>query len=414
MHLDRRSFLASALASSLLTPSLASAAAAPGDRRFLFVFASGGWDPTRVFADAFDNPAVDMEPGAERATVGGIRFVDHPARPSVRAFFEGHADRAVVFNGLLVRSIAHEICRMIAMTGDSSGLKPDWPAILGAAGAPTTVPSLVLGGPSFPGPLGASVARTGVAGQLEALVDGDIVAWSDQVQPGLPLPTQHVVERFARSRARGQAARVTGGTAAPLYQAYEQAASSAAALRDLRYTMDFTGGATLAEQAEVAVDALSVGMSRCVCLSADGAWDTHAANDTVQSALFEATFAGLNQLMALLGGTPGSASPSLLDETVVVVLSEMGRTPQLNGFGGKDHWPYTSALVLGPGLTGGRVVGGYDALHAGQPVDPGSAEVVADGPLLSAEALGATLLALADVDPAEHVPGVRPLQGVLA
>lgn len=414
MSIDRRSFLVGAGAAGLLGPTLARGAVSAADRKFLFVFASGGWDPTRVFADVFDNPNVDLEPDAERATVRGLPFVDHPTRPAVRAFFEAHADRALVLNGLLVRSIAHEICRMIAMTGDSSGSKADWPALLGAAGAPTTVPSLVLGGPSFPGPLGAAVARTGSAGQLEALVDGDVVGWSDQPQPGLPLPTQHIVDRFAVGRAAAQAERVTGGTAAELYAAYDEATRSAKALRDLRYTMDFTGGTTLAEQAEVAVDALTAGMSRCVSLSAEGAWDTHATNDPIQSALFESTFAGLNQLMALLGGAPGAAGDTLLDETVVVVLSEMGRTPQLNGFGGKDHWPYTSAMIVGPGVTGGRVVGGFDALYAGRPVDPGSGDVADDGPLLSAEALGATLLALADVDPAEHVPGVAPLAGVLA
>jgi hypothetical protein len=414
MSLDRRSFLAGAGAAGLLAPTLARGSVSPADRRFLFVFASGGWDPTRVFADAFDNGNVDMEPDAAPATAHGLPYVDHPQRPSVRAFFEAHAERTLVLNGLLVRSIAHEICRMIAMTGDSSGLKADWPAILGASGSPVTVPSLVLGGPSFPGPLGAAVARTGSAGQLEALVDGDIVAWSDQVQPGLPLPTQHIVDRFAVGRASAQSQRVLGGNAAELYAAYAEATQSAQALRDLRYTMDFTGGATLAEQAEVAVDALTVGMSRCVCLSAEGEWDSHATNDPIQSVLFESTFAGLNQLMALLGGAPGRAGGSLLDETVVVVLSEMGRTPQLNGFAGKDHWPYTSAMVVGPGVTGGRVVGGFDALYGGRPVDPGSGDVVDDGPLLSAEALGATLLALADVDPAEHVPGVAPITGVLA
>ena len=41
-----------------------------------------------------------------------------------------------------------------------------------------------------------------------------------------------------------------------------------------------------------------------------------------------------------------------MDETTFVVMSEMGRTPALNGNEGKDHWPYTSALVMGPGLQG--------------------------------------------------------------
>ncbi|MEQ1502208.1 MAG: DUF1501 domain-containing protein, partial [Myxococcota bacterium] len=365
-------------------------------------------------ASEFDTRSGAMEPDAEPATPRDLAWVDHPARPSVRAFFEAHAASTLVLNGVLVRSIAHEICRMIALTGDSSGLKPDWPAVIAASGPRTTVPNLVLGGPSFPGPLGSSVARTGGAGQLEALVSGDIRGWSDVPVAGIPLPSQQLVGDYARRRAIAQAARVPTGNAAGLYAAYAEAARSAEDLEDLRYVMDFTGGTTLAEQAEVAVDALAVGMSRCVSIAAPGEWDSHANNDPTQSMLFESTFAGLSQLMALLEGTPGATGGTLKDETTVVVLSEMGRTPQLNAFLGKDHWPYTSVMIVGSGITGGRVVGAYDALYAGRPVDPVTADAVDDGPLLSSEAVGATLLALADIDPAAYVSGVAPLTGVLS
>ena len=110
----RRTFLGAslgsgaALASGLSLPRRAHAASA-ADLKFVFVFNSGGWDPTRVFAPEFGNRNVDMEPGAERGTAGGLAFVDHPDRPSVRAFFEAHHDLLVV-NGVQVRSIAHEIC----------------------------------------------------------------------------------------------------------------------------------------------------------------------------------------------------------------------------------------------------------------------------------------------------------------
>ena len=40
------------------------------DRKFVFVFAPGGWDTTRVFADGLDNPNVDMEALANRQSVG--------------------------------------------------------------------------------------------------------------------------------------------------------------------------------------------------------------------------------------------------------------------------------------------------------------------------------------------------------
>ena len=98
----------------------------------------------------------------------------------------------------------------------------------------------------------------------------------------------------------------------------------------------------------------------------------------------------------------------------MVVLSEMGRTPQLNAFtDGKDHWPYTSAMLIGAGVEGDRVVGGFDSNYYGLTIDAASAETSESGQILSAETLGATLLALADIDPSEYISGVDVLQGIL-
>ena len=83
-------------------------------------------------------------------------------------------------------------------------------------------------------------------------------------------------------------------------------------------------------------------------------WDTHEDNDDDQSPLWEGLFDGLNELMTLLDATPGQTTPTLAGETMVVVMSEMGRTPKLNPANGKDHWPYTSILMVGAGLDGGR------------------------------------------------------------
>lgn len=417
MH--RRSFLGAAgasLGAASLWPSVARAATA-GDRKLIFVFAQGGWDPTRVFADGFDHAGVDMDAGAERAQVGGLRFVDHPDRPSVRAFFEAHAARTVVFDGVMVRSIAHDICTIIAMTGDTSGRVPDWPAIVGAADMGRyTLPHLVLGGPSFPGDLGAAVARTGGAGQLEALLSGKALTYADLPVDGPSSPARSLLDRYLARRAAARADAARSSAEARLTGDYAAALAKASALEDLRWTMDFTGGAALEDQAMVAVEALSLGISRCVTLGTGAAfgWDTHANNDAQQSPLWEATFAGLTQLMSMLQATPGETEPTLADETLVVVLSEMGRTPALNAFQGKDHWPYTSLMLVGAGLDGGRTIGGWDANWYGRPVDPASGEVSEHGQVLSAEAVGATLLALTDVDPDAHVRGVSPITGVIA
>jgi len=60
----------------------------------------------------------------------------------------------------------------------------------------------------------------------------------------------------------------------------------------------------------------------------------------------------------------------LLDDTLVVCISEHGRTPKINSAagGGRDHWSQAySALFAGGGIARGRVVGATDK-HAGEVV----------------------------------------------
>jgi Protein of unknown function (DUF1501) len=65
----------------------------------------------------------------------------------------------------------------------------------------------------------------------------------------------------------------------------------------------------------------------------------------------------------------------LLKETLVVAVGEFGRTPRINGQGGRDHWPCVwSALLAGGGIRGGQVLGASDArgtFPADRPVAPG-------------------------------------------
>lgn len=418
---NRRSFALGGLAALAAAGLPASApAAATSHRKLLIVFNPGGWDPTRVFVPAFGGD-IAMEPAAERATAGGIVYVDHAARPAVRSFMDANHADTLVLNGVMVRSIAHEICTMIAMTGTTSGLTADWPAIIADDQRDGfTLPHLVLDGPSFPGDLGVAVTRTGVNGQLEALLSGQVHQWSDSPVLGPSRVSEGIVDRYLARRAQARALSPRSALEGRLTSDLAAATERLSALKDLRYTMDFAAPTGLAEQGRVAAEALSLGISRCVTVAHGGAgangtgWDSHADNDNVQSPLWESLFDGLVALMSTLRSTPGTGGGTLADETLVVVLSEMGRTPLLNDLNGKDHWPYTSAMLVGPGITGDRVVGELDDSFYGRPVDPDSGDVTSSAQTLSAEALGATLLLWAGVDPAEHVEGVEPLRGVLA
>jgi hypothetical protein len=75
----------------------------------------------------------------------------------------------------------------------------------------------------------------------------------------------------------------------------------------------------------------------------------------------------LSALLDDLSASPGVAKDrSLLDETLVVIMGEFGRTMgNLNSSNGRDHYPYIfSGLFAGGGVVGGRVIGASDSIGA--------------------------------------------------
>lgn len=227
----------------------------------MYIQARGGWDASRVLADWLDHPHVSRERGAERAQIGDLGFIDHPDRPSVRAFFERFASRSFVINGLSVPSIDHDAAAIMSLGGLSAH----------------------------------------------------------------------------------RAGRATGD------------------------------------------------------------WDTHTHNDARQSLLWERLFSNLLRL-----------GPTLSDDTLVVVCSELGRAPTLNAAGGKEHWPFTSALLFGAGLKGGRTVGGWDHYVYGRRVDPASGELDERGARLSVASLAATLATWTGEDPGPLSVDAPKIAGLLA
>lgn len=93
---------------------------------------------------------------------------------------------------------------------------------------------------------------------------------------------------------------------------------------------------------------------RCVSLSLSD-FDTHAANFPRMRQLLPILDAGLTGLVLDL------EERGLLERVVIVVWGEFGRTPRINGNGGRDHWPaVTPAILCGGGIRGGRVLGATD------------------------------------------------------
>ncbi|MEQ1502725.1 MAG: DUF1501 domain-containing protein, partial [Myxococcota bacterium] len=102
---------------------------------------------------------------------------------------------------------------------------------------------------------------------------------------------------------------------------------------------------------------------------------------------------------------------ALLDDTLVVVVSEMTRTPKRNEALGTDHWPHTSALLFGGPTRGGRVCGATDGLLESLPMDFATGAVDPAGALCQYDNFVAGVLAMVGVDPERWLPGSEPFRG---
>jgi hypothetical protein len=100
-----------------------------------------------------------------------------------------------------------------------------------------------------------------------------------------------------------------------------------------------------------------------------GGWDTHNDNFTAvgnNCVDIDKALSGLLLDLEMRG---------LLKETLVVLTSEFGRTPNINGRDGRDHWPYCfSAFLAGGGIKGGASYGEVDKAGRspieGKPIKP--------------------------------------------
>src|SRR5439155_23785902 len=81
-------------------------------------------------------------------------------------------------------------------------------------------------------------------------------------------------------------------------------------------------------------------------------WDTHGDNfGTLKGRLLPPLDQGVAALLDDL------EAMGLLDETLVMMLGEFGRTPKISGTG-RDHWAACFfGLFAGAGVRGGQVIG---------------------------------------------------------
>jgi len=88
-----------------------------------------------------------------------------------------------------------------------------------------------------------------------------------------------------------------------------------------------------------------------------GSWDTHSNNFTTMKSQLPALDVGLSALLNDL------EQHGMLEDTLVLMSGEFGRTPRVNTRAGRDHWPRAAFwFIAGGGLKTGQVIGSTNRL----------------------------------------------------
>ena len=388
------------------------AVAEPGAKKnLIIVFAAGGWDTTygidpKPGLTTIDAPAGDVQ------ELSGIPILTAPTRPAVTDFFTDFGSLTAVVNGVQTQSISHTAGSRRIMTGSSALGDPDMGTILAVEhGFDLAAPYLVLGTISYSGEYAATATRTGTLNQLGTLLE-PLTAFpiDDTLVTQRYLPTNReanlIREHLLAEAERTIEARGALGRNAQRMTDYVAAADRSDLLKEIGGLQGFEGTQDFAVQVDLAVDAIDNGMSQAVQIELPG-FDTHAAN-AQQDFLWQGLFTQLHRLVSRL------ENRGLLDDTVIAVVSEMGRTPKLNAEAGKDHWPVTSAMVIGTEVNGGRVIGATNNDFGGRNVNFATGDPDNDGNPIRHSTLAATVLELVGVDPEPYLPSVTPLAALHA
>jgi uncharacterized protein (DUF1501 family) len=259
------------------------------------------------------------------------------------------------------------------------------------------------------------VVRVGANEQLLRVLTGE--AMSEATLPSTPRSDEisAIEDAFVRQRIESMLGEAGRGAEEELLESALSATERLEALVASPEARRLGSALTLSEQGQLMVEAFSAGLAHAGILSFQGdfGWDTHGANH-LQSDNFEDLFSGLGETVLALSQTDGPAGGTLLEETMVVVVSEMGRYPKLNAREGKEHWTFTSAMLIGAGVAGGQALGAYDHQFEGSPFDLETGVMGDSGVVPTPANLSATVLENCGIDASSWFPDATPIRAALA
>jgi hypothetical protein len=330
--------------------------------------ASGGWDTTYLMDPKGINGINRLYQAGEILSEGEIRFAPTAKQitegVSNEEFFGKYARELLVVHGLDYSVNNHDPCSRYMATGNLDSLAyPTFAALVaGCQGAECPLAFLTFGNYSATGNL-VPMARVPYIPSLRLLANADAINGTVQHPYHEPLVSDQIERALAERHARRQSIRRLPRQARAESMLYAAQWNSQSLSRITPYIPSEIPRDPMSQQAEIALAAFKAG----VCVSANltiGQFDSHQKNDEDQMKLLPRFLASIDYLLRR------AEDLQIREKLVLVIQSEMGRTPTYNQGDGKDHWSIGSIMFLGPGIRGNRVIGATDDGQYAIPVDP--------------------------------------------
>jgi uncharacterized protein (DUF1501 family) len=347
---------------------------APFEGPFYIVFnASGGWDTTYLMDPKGVNKINRLYNEGDIATEGKHKYAPNAKQVKVgmsnEDFFKKYGRELLVFNGLDYSVNNHDPCARYMATGKLDSLAyPTFPAMVAACkGTQYPLAFLTFGNYSSTGNL-VPMSRIPYLQSLALVANADSVGGTLQhpYHDGFVLDQiEKALKEQAESRAGGARLPRVERAESMLYAAQ---VNSKALARVTPFVPKNPPKERLSQQVDIALASFKAG----VCVSANltiGQFDSHNNNDEDQMKLIPEFLAGIDYLMRR------AEELKIREQLVVIIQSEMGRTPTYNKGNGKDHWSIGSMMFLGKGIKGDRVIGATDDGQFLIPIDPKTLEV---------------------------------------
>ena len=337
---------------------------------YIVINASGGWDTTYMMDPKGVNEINRLYQQDDILTQGNIRYAPNAkhttAGMSNEEFFGKYANELLVFNGLDYSVNNHSPCSRYMATGKLDSLEyPTFAALVAACkGSETPLAFLTFGQYSATGNL-VPLSRVPYLSSLKRLANADGVDGSQRTF----YSDDFVRDRIDAALIEQRAAQVNSPRLPRQQRAenmlYAAQFNSKALNRITPYIPKTQSKGRLPSQVDIALASFKAG----VCVSANlsiGQFDSHANNDVDQMKLIPEFLAGIDYLATK------ADELHLRDKLVIVIQSEMGRTPTYNKGNGKDHWSVGSVMFMGAGIRGNRVIGETDDKQFLVPINPGT------------------------------------------